>query len=84
MTWEYNLLSSVIFIASNGSQKNSSFKSMVENYFDIVELNPCKSILPKLETLIPDAIIIHEPLDDRDAYQVCQEIKFQISTTLYL
>ncbi|MDK2947237.1 MAG: hypothetical protein PWQ63_397 [Methanolobus sp.] len=76
MTWEYNLLSSVIFIASNGSQKNSSFKSMVENYFDIVELNPCKSILPKLETLIPDAIIIHEPLDDRDAYQVCQEIKF--------
>jgi hypothetical protein len=49
---------------------------MIKNDFDIVEINPCSSILAKFETLIPDAIIIHESLNDKDAYQVCQEIKF--------
>ena len=69
-------MSSVIFIVCNGPNKNSPFKSMVENDFDIIEVNPCKSLLTKLNALIPDAIIIQEPLDDKDAYKACQEIKF--------
>ncbi|MDI3487142.1 MAG: hypothetical protein PWQ50_2362, partial [Methanolobus sp.] len=69
-------MNSVIFIASNGSCENSQFKSMIENDFDIVEVNPCKSLLTKLETLIPDAIVIQESIDDPDTYQACQQIKF--------
>ncbi|WP_407283250.1 PAS domain S-box protein [Methanolobus sp. WCC1] len=49
---------------------------MIENDFDIVEVNPCKSLLTKLETLIPDAIVIQESIDDPDTYQACQQIKF--------
>ncbi|WP_048135318.1 PAS domain S-box protein [Methanolobus tindarius] len=49
---------------------------MIENDFDIIEVNPCKSLLTKLETLIPDAIVIQESIDDPDTYQACQQINF--------
>nr|WP_321497100.1 PAS domain S-box protein [uncultured Methanolobus sp.] len=72
----YNKLSSVIFIARNRSEDNSPLKSTIESDFDVVEVNPCSSILTKLKTIIPDAIVIHESLNDPDAYLACQQIKF--------
>ena len=72
----YNTLSSVIFVARNRYEDNSPLKSAIEGDFDVVEVNPCSSILTKLNTIIPDAIVIHESLDDPDAYLACQQIKF--------
>ncbi|WP_342451830.1 PAS domain S-box protein [Methanolobus bombayensis] len=66
----------MVFIAKNGPDKNTRFKSMIENDFEIVEISPCKSILAKLENRIPDVIIINESFNDPEAYQACQQVKF--------
>ena len=66
----------VIFNIRNGSDKKSSFTNIIKKYFDVVEVNPCNSIMTELDTLIPDLIAIDVSSCKQDAYQISQQVKF--------
>ncbi|WMW26275.1 PAS domain S-box protein [Methanolobus sediminis] len=74
--WNDGLLRPLIFIVRNGPDNKSPFKSILEKYFDVVDVNPYNSIMTELDTLIPALIIIDVSFNDQGAYQVSQQVKF--------